>query len=242
MRSALLVAFCLLAAPAASTADDAAPNDPAPKVTVMPFGDSLTKGTGSTHGAGYRLQFLHRMSDAGVTVDMLGSFHSGPNDIDRDHEGHQGQGVAKLDQVAFDEILKEKPDYVLLLIGTNDAKDSSLQPVAFRIRFSVLMDRILSESHIKLVVATIPPGRYGRRDKGAREAVNAIIEDEVDKRRDAGRSVRLIDVYHMLDPKTDFADTLHMNDGGYAKIGNAFADAVLDLMHSVPASASASTR
>ena len=57
-----------------------------------------------------------------------------------------------------------------------------------------------------------------------------------------GESVRLIDVYHMLDPKTDFADTLHMNDGGYAKIGNAFADAVLDLMHSVPASASASTR
>src|SRR5215813_10639702 len=98
MRSVLLVAFCLLAAPATSVAADTVPNDAAheaaPKVTVMPFGDSLTKGTGSTHGAGYRLQFLHHMSEAGVPIDMLGSFHSGPSEIDRDHEGHQGQGVA----------------------------------------------------------------------------------------------------------------------------------------------------
>src|SRR5262245_48740268 len=77
------------APPAAAT--PAAEPPGGPKVTIMAFGDSLTKGTGSTHGAGYRLEFLHRMSAAGVDVDMLGSYHSGPNDIDRDHEGHQGE-------------------------------------------------------------------------------------------------------------------------------------------------------
>ena len=71
-------------------------------VRVMAFGDSLTKGTGSTHGAGYRLAFYQKMREAGFEVDMLGTFHAGPKDIDRDHQGHQGQGVAKLDEVSFE--------------------------------------------------------------------------------------------------------------------------------------------
>src|SRR5687767_9363520 len=68
---------------------------------ILPIGDSLTRGIGSTHRAGYRLEFLARMKAAGVDVDMVGSFHDGPKEIDRDHQGHQGQGVAKLDEVSF---------------------------------------------------------------------------------------------------------------------------------------------
>jgi lysophospholipase L1-like esterase len=215
----------LLALAAALAAAAPALADP---LKIMPIGDSLTKGTGSTHGAGYRLEFLARMKAAGVEVDMVGTFHDGPQEIDRDHQGHQGQGVAKLDAVSFDELRRARPNAVILMIGTNDAKDR-LVPEAFRIRYSVLLDRILAESHVKLVVATIPPSRFGRKAKLV-EGVNGIIKSEVQKRADAGRSIRLVDVYTLLDNRADFVDNLHMNDAGYTKVGDAFADALLELL------------
>jgi lysophospholipase L1-like esterase len=204
----------------------------------MPFGDSLTKGVGSTHGAGYRQAFLARMHDAGVAVDMVGSFHHGPKELDRDHEGHQGQGVAKLDQVSFDEIREERPDVVILMIGTNDAKESQLVPDAFRIRYSVLLDRTLAESHTRMIAATIPPHRFGKGAK-VRQAMNRIIREEVEKRAAQGKAIRLVDVYALLDDRADFVDALHMNDAGYDKVGNAFAETLLDMLHSAPPAASA---
>lgn len=220
---ALLAPFLALLAGLAGGPAAAAP------LEVMAFGDSLTKGIGSTHRAGYRLEFLSRMRKAGVEVDMVGSFHDGPQDIDRDHQGHQGQGVAKLDGVSFDELRRLRPGAVILMIGTNDAKEKSLVPEAFRIRYSVLLDRILAESTTKLLAATIPPARYGKR-KRVIDAVNAIIESEVAKRADAGKSIRLVDVNALLDDRADFVDPLHMNDAAYAKIGDAFADALLEML------------
>jgi lysophospholipase L1-like esterase len=228
MQSPLAPLLALAAGLAAAAAS-------AEPIKIMAIGDSLTKGTGSTHRAGYRLEFLTRMKTAGVDVDMVGSFHDGPKEIDRDHQGHQGQGVAKLDEVSFDELRRERPSVVILMIGTNDAKEKSLVPDAFRIRYSVLLDRILAESKTKLIAATIPPTRYGRREKVI-NAVNVIIKSEVEKRAAAGRAVRLVDVHGLLDGRGDFIDILHMNDAGYAKIGDAFADTLLEML-AAPASA-----
>jgi len=223
----VLAAACwLLSVPSPASAE---------AVRVMAFGDSLTKGTGSTHGAGYRLAFYQKMREAGFEVDMLGTFHAGPKDIDRDHQGHQGQGVAKLDEVSFDELRRERPQMVILMIGTNDAKEGSFVPDAFRIRYSVLLDRILAESHTRLIAATIPPARYGKRDK-VMGAVNAIIRSEVEKRAATGR-VRLVDVNGMLDNRADYVDPLHLNDDAYARIGTAFADTAVQMLHAQPASA-----
>lgn len=222
----LAAAFWLLSVPPAAGAE---------AVRVMAFGDSLTKGTGSTHGAGYRLAFYQKMREAGFEVDMLGTFHAGPKDIDRDHQGHQGQGVAKLDEVSFDELRRERPEMVILMIGTNDAKEGFV-PDAFRIRYSVLLDRILAESRTKLVAATIPPARYGKKDK-VMGAINEIIRSEVEKRAAAGKAVRLVDVNGMLDNRADYVDPLHLNDDAYARIGSAFADTAIQLLHTQPASA-----
>src|SRR4030095_11550782 len=169
-----LVAGALLAAASLSPAGGA----PAEALRVMPFGASLTKGVGSTHGAGYRQSFVRRMHDAGVAIDMVGSFHHGPEDMDRDHEGYQGQGVAKLDEVSFEELRHERPDVVILMIGTNDAKESQLVPDAFRIRYSVLLDRTLAESHTRMIVATIPPHRGGTAAK-VRGGLKRILREEV---------------------------------------------------------------
>ena len=232
LRLAPLAALALaaLAAPVPG-----APPARAATLRVMAFGDSLTMGQGSTHQAGYRLAFLERLRAAGYEVDMLGRYHHGPAGMDADHEGYQGRGVAKLDEVSFGAIRRDHPDAILLLIGTNDAKSSTFQPDAFRIRYSVLLDRFLAESKVRLVVSTIPPSRYGspKRDR-VKVAVNKVIREEVEKQRAAGKRIALIDAYHLLDVDSDFADTLHMDDAGYAKIGQAFADALVELLAKFP--------
>lgn len=200
---------------------------------VMAFGDSLTMGQGSTHQAGYRLAFLDRMRAEGYEVDMLGRYQHGPEGMDGDHEGYQGRGVAKLDEVSFGAIRRDHPDAILLLIGTNDVK--TFQPESFRIRYSVLLDRFLAESKVRLVVSTIPPARFGKAKKDrVKPAVNKVIREEVEKQRARGKRIELIDAYAMLDDRQDFVDTLHLNDAAYARLGDAFADALLGLLRKYP--------
>jgi lysophospholipase L1-like esterase len=230
----------LLAAPAPAAAETPAAEAPAPEapapagepaapvaappLKVMAFGDSLTLGIGSTHGAGYRLAFLERMREAGVEVDMVGSLNDGPKDMDGDHEAFGGEGIAKLDRVSLDELRKRRPDVVLVMVGTNDT--DGFVPEAFRIRYSVLLDRIVSESRVRLLVATIPPTRFDKRKRGT-EAINSIVRSEVAKRAAEGKAIRLVDVHALIDARADFADNLHLNDAAYERVGHAFADALL---------------
>lgn len=223
----LAAACALVAAPPAAAAGTGTP------VRVMTFGDSLTKGTGSSHGGGYRVAFYQKLQEAGFDVDMLGSFHAGPKEIDRDHQGHQGQGVAKLDEVSFDELRRERPGLVVLMIGTNDAREG-LVPDGFRIRYSVLLDRILAESRTQLIAATIPPARFGKRAK-VTAVINGIIRSEVEKRAGAGKNVRLVDVFALVDERADFVDPLHLNDDAYARVGSAFADTAIEMLRQHPA-------
>jgi lysophospholipase L1-like esterase len=239
LRLFAAAAWLLAALPAAGveaeTPGAAAPTAPeqAP-LKVMPFGDSLTEGIGSTHGAGYRLAFIERMREAGVEVDMVGSLRSGPEGMDGDHEGFGGQGIAKIDRVSLDEIRKTHPDVVIVMVGTNDTE--GFVPEAFRIRYSVLLDRVLAESQTRMLVATIPPTRFNKRKRGT-EAINAIVRSEVEKRIAQGKAVRLVDVHALIDVRADFADNLHLNDAAYERVGIAFADALL-AMPAPPARAS----
>lgn len=228
MPRARLLLLALAAALGAALPAAAAP------LRVVAFGDSLTMGKGSTHGAGYRLAFLQRMAAAGYEVDMLGSSRDGPEGMDGDHEGYPGRGVAKLDEVSFGELRRDHPDAILLMIGTNDANEDFLHE-AFRIRFSVLLDRFLADSKVRVVVSTVPPGRYARaRSNQVKVAVNEVIRAEVEKQRAAGKRIRLIDAFPLFGDPGDFVDTLHLNDASYDELGNAFADALLGLMQEYP--------
>ncbi len=104
-------------------------------------------------------------------------------------------------------------------------------------RTCLLLDRILAESHTRLIAATIPPARYGKRDK-VMATINEIIRSEVDKRAATGR-VRLVDVNAMVDKRADYVDSLHLNDDAYARVGSAFADTAIQMLHTQPASAAA---
>src|SRR5262245_26569406 len=57
------------------------------KIKVMPLGDSITYGSGSSNKGGYRFPLWNDLRVYGSPVDFVGSQQSGPAGFDRDHEG-----------------------------------------------------------------------------------------------------------------------------------------------------------
>lgn len=103
------------AAPAAASP---AP-DPGRRLRVMPLGDSITWGVGSTNLDSYRNALYWRLNEAGVPVDYVGSMRSGVSP-DPDNEGHKGWTIAQIAAHVDDWLATYRPDVILLHIGTND--------------------------------------------------------------------------------------------------------------------------
>src|SRR5262249_21588030 len=109
-----------------------------PRLRVMPLGDSITWGLGSSSGAGYRLPLLNMAaSQERYLLDYVGSQRSG-NISDPDNEGHSGWFIDDIRNHVDDWLATYHPDLVILEIGINDLrspnKDNAPQ------RLGVLVD------------------------------------------------------------------------------------------------------
>ncbi|HEX5741199.1 MAG TPA: GDSL-type esterase/lipase family protein, partial [Pilimelia sp.] len=100
--------------PARAAQDD----DP---VRIMAMGDSITWGTGSRDGDGWREPLRARLAAAGYRVDLVGPLRQGRGP-DRDLAGYPGWRVDQLRGRAPGYVAAYAPDVVLLHIGTNDLR------------------------------------------------------------------------------------------------------------------------
>ena len=58
------------------------------QITIMPLGDSITKGSQSTDVNGYRRDLKDLLVSSGYDVNFVGSLHDGTF-VDKQHEGHE---------------------------------------------------------------------------------------------------------------------------------------------------------
>lgn len=201
---------------------------------VMALGDSLTVGTGSSHGGGYRPTFCFRMREAGVEIDMVGGKADGPETFDNRHQGYPRAPLYDLSAGVPEKVRTYQPNVVLLLTGSDEAEDDSFSPHAFEANLQVMIDRLFaSKRDAKLLIATVPPPRFGKR-AGPRRALNELVRRAVRERAERGEAVYLVDTYKLLDPQRDMVDKSHPNDSGYERIGEAFADALLAVLGAEP--------
>jgi lysophospholipase L1-like esterase len=197
---------------------------------VMALGDSVTVGTGSSHGGGYRAPFWERMRDAGVEVDMVGGKVGGPETFDNRHQGYAQMPLHELSAGIHDKLRTFEPDVVMLLQGTDETREGSFSPHAFAANLEVMIDRIFTaRPAARLLIGTLPPTKFGR-SQGARRAVNELLRRTVRERAERGQAVLLVDIYARLDATREMADANHPNDAGYERIGEAFADALLGVL------------
>ena len=197
-----------------------------PGVRLMPLGDSITAGSQSSDGNGYRGVLFDRLQ-SGLGEDAQVTFvgpQKGGSMPDRDHAGYPGYRIDEIATVADCSVRSYKPNVILLHAGTNDA-DQNFQLQSAPQRIKNLITQVLNDSPraVVAVAEIIPTGKP--RLQPRINAINAALPGVVKELQAAGKHVVIA---HTRDLKVSdgLQGDAHPNDNGYAKLGADFARAV----------------
>ena len=214
---------------------------------ILPVGDSITAGSQSSTGGGYRLPLFSLANKNMKSITFVGANASGPATVDglpfpRANSGYSGYiidtvaGRQGISQFFPAQIVKYKPNIILLMIGTNDVGAGETDGPA---RLATLMDTMLNaDPSLLLVVAQIVPIQKATPDTRNMQiqAFNAPIPGLVKTRADAGKHVKVVDMYGAFTANPNYstaylANQLHPNDTGYAVMADTWYAAIGSLLH-----------
>jgi lysophospholipase L1-like esterase len=213
-----------------------------PVITILPLGDSITYGVGSSDKGGYRTFLWKECIKSGYSVRFVGTRSNGPGDIDTYNEGHPGWRIDQISSHVVPWLMLYRPQIILLFIGTNDIlqrHDVSHAPE----RLTLLLDQITSIlPKSTLIVASVTPldnsELYARRFPSFPSSVdfnanimayNATIPAIVRAEAAQGRHVQYVDMYDAV-PVYDLADGIHPDDDGYVLMANVWYAALTRLL------------
>lgn len=225
-----------LAAPQASGATTTTTTAPSTPVRVLTLGDSITYGLGSgtaTSYTGYRgpLQTLLKADPGAKSYDFVGSVKRGTKPVDPDNSGHSGWRIEQINAYAKSWVTAAKPNVVLLHIGTNDMNQAyRLTTAPDRLDTLINTIRAAAPTGVKIVVAKIVPSPSAlvqARIATYNQGVTAVAARQAALHGDT----TLVDMSTALTPTyaTDFADYLHPNDRGYARMAAVWHTGMLSL-------------
>lgn len=215
------------------------PPPPPPPATgsclkVMPLGDSITEGV----NGGYRNVLWTDLGALGCGVNYVGSrFDPYAKVSDKDHEGHPGYSIADVRSGVQPWLAAYAPDYILLLIGTNDIAWWSVKSGAdVAADQAALIDRIQQlRPSAWIIVGSIPPitpkaipPNNVDRAQLARD-YNAAAKARIDARIAAGQKIRWADVNAVL-TLSDLYDGVHPTEAAHAKIAHVWRQALQGLV------------
>ncbi|WP_245178625.1 SGNH/GDSL hydrolase family protein [Streptomyces montanisoli] len=222
MTAALSIGAALPATAATNQAPATARQAPAAaapaSLRVMPLGDSITWGIGSSTGNSYRSDLWNELSSEGHALDFVGTQRNGTMS-DPDNEGHSGWRIDQIAGIADSVLAHYRPNVITLEIGTNDL-NQNYQVSTATDRLHALIDQVTADAPDAtvlvgtLIVSTNPTEEPNR--PAFNQAIPAIVQAE----QAAGKHVRLVDMSALT--TADLSDQLHPNDGGYQKMADAF--------------------
>lgn len=200
------------------------------EIRVMPLGDSLTYGVGSSTGGGYRLPLWNDLLAEGEHITYVGSRQNGPSGFDPANEGHPGWRIDQIADKVVGWLNTYQPQIILLHIGTNDIlQNDDLENAPARL--SSLIDQITSTApNAMLLVAQIIPLNSGLNSRII--AYNAAIPGIVQFDASKGKHVQNVDIYDAVPVTALSVDTIHPTDRGYDLMANAWNGALLPLLRS----------
>jgi lysophospholipase L1-like esterase len=206
------------AAAAGQGARAAQPAASASTLRVMPLGDSITWGVGSSTGNSYRGDLWNELGSEGHAEDFVGTQRNG-NMSDPDNEGHSGWRIDQIAGIADSVLGQYRPNVVTLEIGTNDL-NQNYQVSTATDRLHALVDQITADAPDATVLVGTLIVSTNSTEEPNRPAFNKAIPGIVQAEQAAGKHVRLVDMSALT--ASDLSDQLHPNDGGYQKMADAF--------------------
>jgi lysophospholipase L1-like esterase len=187
---------------------------------ILPLGDSITWGTLSTDGNGYRQDLLDLLS--GTPVQYIGSQRAG-NMTNNLNEGHPGATIGQIAGFA-NRSLPQRPNLILLMVGTNDMiKD--VDPVNAPQRLGNLLDECLAACpDAVLITAQLTPTTNATAT-AFMNVFNPAIPGLAASRVSAGKKVMTVDMRSYVNT-TELKDGLHPADCGYNQMAIGWRDAI----------------
>lgn len=193
----------------------AAPNTP---LRVMPLGDSITWGVGSSTGNGYRGPLWNQLAGDGHPLDFVGTVRNGSMS-DPDNEGHSGYRTDQIAALADASLTRYRPNVVTLHIGTNDLQGASEVDSAIA-RLRSLVNQVTADvPDATVLVASLVVSTSSSEERW-RGTYNQATRQIVSDAQAAGKHVGFVDMSGLT--TADLADSLHPNDAGYQKMADAF--------------------
>jgi lysophospholipase L1-like esterase len=206
---------------------------------IMPLGDSITKGAGSSFDNGYRKPLYQKLTNDGYVINFIGTQTAG-DFADPNHEGHSSYHAKDpiyndiYDNV-YDWLVANPPDIVLLHIGTNDISHSSEDPN----EISDILDEIDRyeydyDTEVLVFVARIVTfGGFEETVTTFNDGVQAMVMDRINDPNNPAYPDRIIppnsiDMENALDYPADFYNSAHPNDSGYAKMADVWYNAIVN--------------
>lgn len=201
---------------------------------IMPLGDSITKGEGSSGGdKGYRKPLWNRLN-TNYSVDFVGTLEDGSG-FDGDHEGHPGWKSDEIRSNISTWVNNHDPDIVLFHIGTNDiSANRSIGDIISDINGS--LNTIWNHnSNITVLLCSVIPRTDDKNSNTI--ALNSEIENLVNQ-RSGSRSISHIDQYNAITSVSNWentlmANSLHPNDSGYQRMSDEFYGELINYLSPV---------
>ena len=189
---------------------------------LMPLGDSITWGVGSSTGNGYRGPLWNDLSAEGHSLDFVGTGQNGTMS-DPDNEGHSGYRIDQIAPIVDAALARYRPNVVTLEIGTNDLNQTFEVDTASA-RLTSLIDQITADAPDATVLVASLIVSTSSVEEPYRAAYNQQIPGIVQAEQAAGKHVGYVDMSALT--TADLSDSLHPNDGGYQKMADAFNSGV----------------
>ncbi len=194
---------------------------------LMPLGDSITAGYDSTTGNGWRGPLATALTGKVAVLDFVGSQNDGTM-ADPDNEGHYGDTISEIADLATTNLNTYKPNLVLLDVGINDlasGTESSSEVADAPTRLASLIDQILSaEPDATVLVAQLIVNQTSDAVEDDVVAFNNALPAIVQARANEGEHVYLVDMSAVT--TADLDGNTHPNDTGYQVMANAWYAAI----------------
>jgi acyl-CoA thioesterase-1 len=177
---------------------------------ILAFGDSLTAGYGLPANEAFPARLAARLKDQGVDVKKINGGVSGDTTTD---------GLARLDWA-----LADKPDFVILALGANDAL-RGIDPKIVRANLDAMIGRIQASGAKLLLLGMVAPANWG-----------ADYEREFDRIYPELAKAHNVPLYPFfldgvaMNPQLNQADGMHPNERGVAIMVDRIAPLVAKLV------------
>ena len=210
---------------------------------MEPLGDSITYGSHSSTGNGYRGPLWNGLSGEGYELNFVGSVLEGSM-ADSSNEGHPGWRIDALQDIVNGSVSTYRPNVVLLMAGANDLiQDDNVATAPSRL--NALIDQITAnDPGVTVLVGNLIPSLNANIVADG-PAFNAALPAIIQSKQEAGDHVALVDMYDALTTADLGPDGIHPTDTGYQLMAQAWNTAIQSAStagwFSTPASVGAAT-